>query len=313
MPGNPSADNGKKAVIRISVYDGARQLMPESVQILYRVRDGNQVERISRFFKKSSLVAKVPFFDNFGDWYTVIVSSDNCQDAGFTPIKASPLQDCVVDLMLLRKDGAFKFQAWDALAQSHLATQRFLGSGASDQQAKKRYEVLRQQESPSLAALLNLATAMGQIQLPSKTPLDYYQELSWDESMEQDRFFGYADQQLIEQVKMAVAQKVFRSEPGPGLFHPGATSSFKQVQFGEANVQLTFHENDVTTIGGVKCLKVEADIDYFQDAGAHALLEVIPNTLGGGRTDPKKVYVLRWIAGKQAGIPEFDPPYTIEV
>jgi len=39
--------------------------------------------------------------------------------------------------------------------------------------------------------------------------------------------------------------------------------------------------------------------------------EVIPNTITHGLTDPKKVYVLRWIAGRHAGVPEFVPPYTI--
>lgn len=313
MPGDPSAGNGNKSVIRISVYDGARRLMPENVQILYRVRDGNQKERLSRFLKKPSLIVRVPFFDNFGDMYTVIVSSKKCHDAGFTPVKASPLQESMVDLMLLPKDGSFRLLPWDSLGQSHKPIQDFLSLGVSSQKAKTRYEDLKSQDPPVLAALLNVVTAMGDINLPSGTPLDYYKELLWDQSMKQDRFFGFADQQLVEQVKMAVAQGVFRAEPGSGLFHPGATSSYKQIQFGEANVQLTFHEKDVKTIGGVKCVELEADIDYFQDPGAHALLEVIPNTLGGGKTDPKKVYVLRWIAGRHAGIPEFDPPYTIEV
>ena len=129
MPGNPSSGNGKKAVIRISVYNGARRLMPENLQILYRVRDGNQVERIGRFIKKPSLVATVPFFDNFGDWYTVIVSSKNCRDAGFTPVKVSPLQDSVVDLMLLPKKGVLKFLSWDEIGQSHAAIQSFLSVG----------------------------------------------------------------------------------------------------------------------------------------------------------------------------------------
>ena len=103
----------------------------------------------------------------------------------------------------------------------------------------------------------------------------------------------------------------FAQEPNPGLFHPDATSSFKQIQFGEANVQLTFHEKDTKTIAGVACIKVEPDIDYFKDLGAHTLLEVIPNSITHGLTDPKRVYVLRWIAGKHAGVPEFIPPYTI--
>jgi hypothetical protein len=68
----------------------------------------------------------------------------------------------------------------------------------------------------------------------------------------------------------------FTPDPNPGLFHPDATSSFKQIQFGEANVQLTFHEKDTKTIGGVDCIKVAPDIDYYRGLAAHALLEVIP-------------------------------------
>jgi hypothetical protein len=152
-----------------------------------------------------------------------------------------------------------------------------------------------------LASLLNLATAMKAIQLPNNTPLDYFKEILWDESLAQDRFFGYADKSIVDQVRRAAMEHEFAPEPNPGLFHPDATSSFKQIQFGEANVQLTFHEKDIETIGGVDCIKVEPDIDYFQDLGAYGL------------TDPKKVYVLRWIAGRHAGVPEFAPPYTIAV
>jgi hypothetical protein len=129
--------------------------------------------------------------------------------------------------------------------------------------------------------------------------------------MAQDRFYCYADKRLIEQVERATAQGVFRPEFGSGLFHAGATRSYKQVQFGEANVQLTFHEGDTRKLDGIECVKVEPDIDYFRDIAAHALLEVIPNSVTGGRTDPRQVYVLRWIAGRHSGVPEFNPPYTI--
>jgi hypothetical protein len=44
---------------------------------------------------------------------------------------------------------------------------------------------------------------------------------------------------------------------------------------------------------------------------AHTLLEVIPNALAHGLTDPQIVYVLRWIAGRHAGVSEFDPSYTL--
>ena len=65
------------------------------------------------------------------------------------------------------------------------------------------------------------------------------------------------------------------------------------------------------TINGLDCIKLEPDIDYYKDPGAHVLLEVLPNAITGGLTNPAAVYVLRWIAGRHAGVPEFAPPYTI--
>ena len=59
------------------------------------------------------------------------------------------------------------------------------------------------------------------------------------------------------------------------------------------------------------CVKLEPDIDYYKDLGAHFLLEVVVNAVTGTLTDPKMVYVLRWIAGRHAGVPEFNPPYII--
>jgi hypothetical protein len=154
---------------------------------------------------------------------------------------------------------------------------------------------------------------MSQISLPQDTPLDYIKQLRWDApyAPAQDRFFAWCDIRLIDQVKNAAAAGEFAVENNPGLFHPGATSSWKQIQFGEANVQLTFHENDKTVIGGVDYVMVEPDIDYYQDLGAHAIFEVVPNALTHSLTDPIEVYVLRWIAGRTAGIPEFAPIYTI--
>lgn len=49
------------------------------------------------------------------------------------------------------------------------------------------------------------------------------------------------------------------------------------------------NQNDTKTIDGVECIKVEPDIDYYKDIGAHTLLEVIPNAATHGLTDPKKV------------------------
>ncbi|HEX3968115.1 MAG TPA: hypothetical protein VHW70_09130, partial [Edaphobacter sp.] len=106
---------------------------------------------------------------------------------------------------------------------------------------------------------------------------------------------------------------LFSQESAAAVFHPGATNSWKQIQFGEANVQLTFHEKDSDSkvINGVKCVTLEPDIDYYRDLGAHTIFEVFPNSLTHSLTDPIEVYVLRWVAGQHAGVPQFAPLYTL--
>src|SRR5262249_8454709 len=105
--------------------------------------------------------------------------------------------------------------------------------------------------------------------------LDYFVQLMWDDSLQQDRFFAWAEESLIEQVRIAAHQGKFDQEHGAEVFHPGATLSYKENRFGEANVQLTFHENEKREIEGTPCVKVEPDIDYYKDPLAHALLEVV--------------------------------------
>lgn len=111
---------------------------------------------------------------------------------------------------------------------------------------------------------------------------------------------------------IAAQHGTFAQDPNPALFHGDATRSWKQVAFGETNLQLTFHENAPTRkVNGETWVKREPDIDYYEDLDAHALLEVVPNTLTSGRTDPRTGYILRWIAGQRAGVPEFDRPYSL--
>jgi hypothetical protein len=189
----------------------------------------------------------------------------------------------------------------------------FIGSDVDDATGEARYDNLLDQTEKTLACLLNLGEAMSQIPLSQGTPLHYIKQMRWEAPFApaQDRFFAWCDVELINQVKAAAAAGQFAAELNPGLFHPGATSSWKQIQFGEADVQLTFHENDMTVIDGVNCVTVEPDIDYYRDLAAHTIFEVIPNKLTNTLTDPTEVYVLRWIAGQTAGVPEFAPLYTI--
>src|SRR5229473_1911699 len=133
--------------------------------------------------------------------------------------------------------------------------------------------------------------AMRDIDLPSGTPLTYLKQLIWVDvpdrnifAPKQDRFYAYADKALVNQVQLAAQQNEFAPELDPAAFHIGATSSYKQIQFGEANVQLTFHEGDTQIIDGTECIVVEPDIDYFKDLLSHALLEVLVNGIAGTLT-----------------------------
>jgi hypothetical protein len=299
------------STITVNVFDGSRHPISADADVLYTIRDGRQQQVVRQNVKSGSVSFKdLPFY-NIDDCYTVIASAKGYEQAGFFPVKASPASPQTVDIMLLHKDGDFNFNAasWNKLPAK---LGRLLAAGAaSDDDASDRYTNLLESHEPVLACLLNITTAMSQIHLRQGAALDYFKLLNWDETMKQDRFFGYADAALVQQVRWAVDDKAFVPEPGFELFHAGATSSYKQIQFGEANVQITFHENQRKQIDGVDCVLVEPDIDYYKDLAAHALLEVLPNGFSGQLTDPRAVYVLRWIAGRRAGVPEFDPLYTI--
>ena len=299
--------------LQVNVFDGSRQTIARDVPILYTISDGNG-NRLVRDYHSPVALFHVPFYDNLGDNYTVLAFADGYSQAGFTPIACSPTVHQMLDIMLLKKDAGFNFAAsqWDRLAVTDPQLAGLLSHGASDNNgARDRYSQLMEDRPEVLACLLNITTAMAAIPLRTGSPLGYLKELIWDDTMQRDRFFAWADPALYDEVKLAATHNLFARELGFALFHDGATDSYKQVQFGEANVQLTFHANDTKEIDGVTCIRLEPDIDYYKDIGAHALLEVVANGISGSLTDPRQVYVLRWIAGRHAGVVEFNPPYVI--
>ena len=315
MPKGKAKPTPNTGNLMVNIFDGTRQPIAAGVRMLVHVRDGNQKEHVNAFYKAPNLYFEgLPFYNNFGDNYAVVVSPNGYVQAGFTPIKIAPNTTQSIDLMLMPASGSFNFQdaLWPALQQNYPAFAKLLAHGAaSDSAAQTRYTDLMEKRPASLACFFNLTTAMSAINLPVGNPLDYIKEVIWDDSFAPDRFFGWADPQIIDQIKLATQHGEFAPEFDPGLFHGDATSSWKQIQFGEAKVQLTFHEKDKRRIDGLNCVKIEPDIDYYKDLGAHFLLEVLINTASHTLTDPKQVYVLRWIAGRHAGVPGFNPPYTV--
>jgi hypothetical protein len=300
-------------LVTANVFNGTRQVMPQGTKILLTVHDGAQNQLFRDFVDGPSVKLELPFHNNFADNYSIVAFVDAYEQAGFQPVAIGPNAPAQLDLMLLAKDGTFHFagaQWTDVVAQKPMVGQIFAASTTGA--AGDVYAELMEDHPDRLACLLNITTAMQQISLPQNSPLDYFKTFDLP-ALAPDRIFGYADARLVDQVRLAATQGEFDTEPAIDLsLHGDATSSFKQKQFGEANVQLTFHEKNRQTIDGVDCVYVEPDIDYYKDPGAHLLLEVIPNGLTGNVSNPRVVYVLRWIAGRHAGVPDFNPLYTIE-
>jgi hypothetical protein len=297
------------STLTINVFDGARQPFPTGKNVLYTILDGRQEIKLRKDVVASSLTATgLPFFDDDdGDRYSVVAFSNGYKQSGFFPVNLSPLRPASVDLMLIPKQPQYSFADgnWQLIGRQF----PWLAEGVDAVTAQQRYELLMEDRPAALACLLNIVTAMAQVALPAGTPLSFLKEIVWD-NIAEDRFFVWCDASLVEQVHSAANRREFAPVPAPWLLHPGATRSWKQAQFGEANVQFTFHENDRKTIDGFAWVLLELDMDYYKDPAAHVLLEVLPNELTGGLTNPAMVYVLRWIAGRHTGV-DFEPPYTI--
>lgn len=317
----PSPERAGTGAVVVRLFDGERRPLPPGTRVLVRLLDGARREIGSGFFRGSRVAFEgLAVRGSLDDDYAVIASADGWEQAGLFPVRVRAGAPRVVDLMLVPRGASFRFQAWEELAADWPALAALLAAGAADQtEARLRYERLTRERAESLAGLLNAAAALRAIALPDgRDGLEYFAELVWDESFARDRFFAYADVELLRQVRLGAERGLFGKEKAPGLFHPGAFTSFKQLEFGEGNLQLTFHHDDQHVDPGdwhahsapPRHIKVEVDIDYYKDPLAHLLLEVAPHRLTGGSTDPRTVYRLRWIAGRAAGA-DFTPPYVL--
>ncbi len=313
-------NNSQTGSVVLNVFDGQRRLVAPGTKLLVRIIDGNQKFIVDRYYDGPSIrFDGLPFYDNFGDNYTVIVWTDGYKQAGFTPVKISnkPEETPVLDLMLLPSKYTidFKDASFDALKLANSPIYFLLLAGDSETVAKARWEALMRNDPLTALCILNIATALSDAKLGSGSPLlpfvrDIVLDLKSADKPTKSHFFGYADKHLVEELASEVKRGTWHADPGSFVFHPGSTSSFRERRFGEANMQVTFYENDIVVVDGVTCVKVEIDIDYYRDPAAHAILEVLPHLITGGASDPITVYQLRWIAARRSGN-DFAPPYRI--
>ncbi|MCC6980935.1 MAG: hypothetical protein IT343_21625 [Candidatus Melainabacteria bacterium] len=320
LRGNGStAPQNQTGSVVLNVFDGQRRLVAPGTKLLVRIIDGNQKFIVDRYYDGPSIrFDGLPFYDNFGDNYTIIVWTDGYKQAGFTPVKISnkPEEMPVLDLMLLPSKNVIDFSdaSFDALKLANSPVYFLLLSADAEPVARARWEALMKNDPLAAICILNIATSLLDAKLGSGSPvLPFVRSIIFDADKEKpskSRFFGYADKRLSEELNGEVKRGTWQADPGSFVFHPGSTASFREKRFGEANMQVTFFENDTKVIDGVTCVKVEIDIDYYRDPAAHAILEVLPHLLTGGASDPVTVYQLRWIAGRRSGN-DFAPPYRI--
>ncbi len=302
------------STMKVRVFDGAGQVFAAGTDVLLTVTDGNQKQILRSDFNSGQVdVTGLPFYDNLGDHYSVVAYVKGYKQAGYFPVKLSPESPQEVDLMLIPNDATFNFAGLDWAAAKAMMPFLAAQPEGTDAAAEADFTtMLETNGSRPLACMMNLVAAMRGLDLEGKTPVDYLRQVRWDSTFPaQDRFFAYCDAGLVDAVKAAAARGEWAPEPGAGLFHPGATLSWKQVRFPEANVQLTFHTNAADTVPGKGWVTVEPDIDYYKNLLDHGILEVARNKVTGSLTEPAQVFVLRWMEHRRMGLPDFAPGYTI--
>ena len=298
----------------IRVFDGTRRLLTRPPKAGFLVTVMNPLDHYidKHNFSGPEFALSIMPGDGPDVDFSVDVSADGYRHAGFFPVRPKPGQTDKLDLMLLPNNYRFDFShdSWSELSQEHPKVADLLKAGAgSPAITEQRYKDLMTNTPKALACFFNITSVMQLINLGGGTVLDYIDELVWNDKkrkIAQDRFFANAKYSLIKDTEAAASKGLFGPEFLPWLFHQGAKISYKQEQFGEANVQLTFHEVNAAQTQVV----VEPDIDYYKDPLAHTILEVIPNTLASKLSEPEQVYALHWIAAQRIG-QDYEPPYSI--
>lgn len=312
--------------IEVHLFDGRRQPLPTREAPLIQVLSRTLRRRALQWEKKNVfLTPELSVVDSPDDDCSVVAATKGYKDAGAFPVRLEAGQNKRVSLMQVRHEARFSFPkaTWDQLPAKWPAVVRFL-RGEDPAGAPDHYAQLMEDHPECLGCFWNILAAVKTLPI-GDTLLGLFRQIDLvkeednrqKRGLNQDRFFAYADPQMRTIIDSHTKgrpgndPKIF--EPADVSLHPGADHSVKEVRFGEANLQITFHSQTRRMIGGVDCMVVELDMDYYQDPLSHFFLEVIPNAAAqavgkAGRTDPLKIYAMRWMADPA----NFDPPLVVD-
>lgn len=292
--------------VMVNLFDGARRPLSGPQRVLIRLINGAGRILSARYHRGPSVYfGEVPRYGDFRDNYRIVVSAPGCMSCGVSGLALAPGRLTTVDFMVLPRDGSYQFRdaSWERLQAARPHWAQLL--------ERAPYEDLLENQPAALAGMLNLLAALEQTPLDGGTAIHYLVEVACTPAPAPDRIFAWARSELLTDLARGVQAGLFSPELLPAAFHPGATTSFKETRLPAANLQFTFHERNREMRAGVECVMVELDMDYYPDPAAHALLEVLPNLLLNRRTDPRVIYMMRWMAARRASLPEFDPLYTV--
>ena len=78
-------------------------------KFLVTVTDGTRTQHIRDYYPENDITFDLPFFDNFGDDYSVVVWAEGYKQAGFAPVTLSDQYLKTLDIMLISDDPGFSF------------------------------------------------------------------------------------------------------------------------------------------------------------------------------------------------------------
>lgn len=304
-----NGEEQKFGPVTLAFYDGSGQEMNAEFDVLVGIKNGIDIDQ-SRWLKGPVISLNLEFHNGPGDRYTITVWTKGYRGTGDF-VRADPAKHHIIKMLLIPSDEKLAFCSWTTLISKHPAASKFLGISPDGVSGEERYIELQRTKPAALASFLNLISALSDIDLGGKTPLDFLKMVTYDDTFAQDRFFGYADPAIIPIIKAAANEGQFDEEKNCAQFHAGSTCSYKQTTYDYSNVQLTFHERDEKIIDGIKCVKIEPDMDLYKNLLDHGLMEVIPNLSTRGLTNPVDILALRWLDAADDAEEPFDPGYTV--
>ncbi|MGA8090505.1 MAG: hypothetical protein WCA10_24735 [Terracidiphilus sp.] len=99
------------STLKLRIFDGTRQLFSPVVPFLVTIIDGNRKQLFRNFVQANQRQFDLPFYDNGGDNYSVVVYADGFKQAGFMPVSLSDNYLRTLDIMLISNDPGFNFAA----------------------------------------------------------------------------------------------------------------------------------------------------------------------------------------------------------